>query len=470
MCTFSSKRSPVNDRVSTRALLLVLLLLPNAQPVLALAQDAASQPAGTVTPTVATSQPAGLTVEAALQRTLRAHIALSAYPLWQRQAAAQQLRAAITPTPELQVNVENIAGSGDSRGIGGAELTVAISQLFEAGSKPAARLAEADATLSQTEARYQLALADAFAQTRQHFVRQLLLQARLALLSQHQQQISSALAEAEQRARAGVSPHSDVLRLQSRALQNLLATQQLAANLQQAQAELAALWGESPQFNQLAGDLTLLPELPAAADALAALQQAPQLQWWLTSLRLAESAEQLAIANGARDFTLSAGLKRDQRNQETSVLLGISLPLYSAAQVPNRADVAESSARRAELALQTAQQQQQLQLAVQAQLVQLKLNRQYLHDLQSGLIPLQQQMVSAVQQHYSAGLVDMNGLLSAQQELLDSQLQRLDGLAAFHSQLIELQRLTGLPLALRAGLRLTAASQLAATPLTGVQP
>lgn len=278
------------------------------------------------------------------------------------------------------------------------------------------------------------------------------------------------MAEAEQRARAGVSPHSDVLRLQSRALQNLLATQQLAANLQQAQAELAALWGESPQFNQLAGDLTLLPELPAAADALAALQQAPQLQWWLTSLRLAESAEQLAIANGARDFTLSAGLKRDQRNQETSVLLGISLPLYSAAQVPNRADVAESSARRAELALQTAQQQQQLQLAVQAQLVQLKLNRQYLHDLQSGLIPLQQQMVSAVQQHYSAGLVDMNGLLSAQQELLDSQLQRLDGLAAFHSQLIELQRLTGLPLALRAGLRLTAASQLAATPLTGVQP
>ena len=347
-----SKHSPAIGRVLTRALLQLLLLLPSARPVFASPQDAASQPANAVTPIVAKSPTAGLSIEAALQRTLRSHIALSAYPLWQRQVAAQQLRAAITPAAELQVNVENIAGNGDSRGIGGAELSVAISQLFEAGSKPAARLAQADAALSQTEARYQLALADAFAQTRQHFVRQLLLQARLALLSRHQQQISSALAAAEQRARAGVSPHSDVLRLQSRALQNQLATQQLTANLQQAQAELAALWGESPQFNQLDGDLTLLPELPAAADALTALQQAPQLQWWLTSLRLAESAEQLAIANGARDFTLSAGLKRDQRNQETSVLLGVSLPLYSAAQAPNRADVAESSARRAELALQ----------------------------------------------------------------------------------------------------------------------
>jgi len=402
-----------------------------------------------------------LTVSAALVRTLRQHIALSGYPYWQRQAQAQQLSASLSPPPELQLSAENIGGTGTSRGLQGAELTLAISQLFEAKAKRAGRQALADANQQQTMARYQLAVADAVAQTQQHLVRQLVLQERLQLLAQHHQHISQALQVAQQRAAAGAVAQSDVLRLQSRLVQNQLAQQQLQSNLQQAQAELAALWGETPQYRQVIAELRDLPELPALPELSAALQQAPQLQWWLSQLRLAQSASQLAIANADRDFTLSAGLKRNQQNQDTSVLLSISLPLYSTATAPNRAEVAQTSAQQAEVELATAQQQQQLLLAVRQRHAQLRQLRQYLHDMQSALLPLQLQMLSAVQQHYTSGLVDMNGMLSAQQELLDSQWLFLDSLGTFHSQLIELQRLTGLQLSNQAGRRWQASDNAA---------
>lgn len=48
-------------------------------------------------------------------------------------ARGRAVQAGVYPNPELQVSVENVAGSGAFRGIGGAELTVGVAQRFELG-------------------------------------------------------------------------------------------------------------------------------------------------------------------------------------------------------------------------------------------------------------------------------------------------------------------------------------------------
>jgi len=409
-----------------------------------------------------------LQLSEALALSLQHHASLAALPFAERQAQARQLQASLAPAPSLSLSAENFAGNGDSRGLQGTELTIAVSQLFEASGKRDSRLALANEDVSQQAIRKQLVLSDVLAQTRQHYLLLLQLQAEQQALTSELKLIEQALTSARQRAKVGAVADSDILRLQSRQLQSQLNQQQLQISFAKASADLAALWGQIVSFSQVAGDLMLLPELPAEADLLRSLTQAPQLQLWLSEVRLAQSAQQLAIANSGRDINVSAGVKHNAANSDTSLLLAVSIPLYSSEQAPNAGEVAEANARYNESLWQTERQQQQLQLAVRQRFSQLKQLRQYLHNLQSALLPLQQQMVTAVNTNYQAGLVDMYGLLSAQQELLDSHRLLINGVATFHSQLIELQRLTGLSLTVD-GPRQLSSSQLSPSQLSPSQ-
>lgn len=406
---------------------------------------------------VATAPATFLSLSEALSLSLQHHASLAVFPYAQRQAQARELQASLRPAPSLSLSAENILGSGDSRALHGAELTLAVSQLFEADGKRDSRLALAKADSAQQALRYQLTATDVLAQTRQHYLQLLQLQALQQLALTEQQLIREALTMAETRVKAGAIASSDLLRLQSRQLQNRLSQQQLAHNISKASADLAALWGRTASFSRVSGDLSQLPALPALAALQQALSQAPQLQVWLSEVRLAQSAQQLAIANSGRDISVSAGVRHNALSNDNSLLLAISVPLFS--QAPNAGDIAETNARYSETLWHNERQLQQLQLAVRQRLLQLKQLQQYLHDLQTALLPLQQKMVAAVQQNYQAGLVDIYGLLSAQQELLDSQRQLIEGQSTFHSQLIELQRLTGLSLTVDGPRQLPAASR-----------
>ena len=76
-----------------------------------------------------------LTLPQALQRTLQHDTRLQAFPYQLRMAEAAQLQASITPNPELDVSLENVLGTGDSRGVAGPELTLSLSQQIELGDK-----------------------------------------------------------------------------------------------------------------------------------------------------------------------------------------------------------------------------------------------------------------------------------------------------------------------------------------------
>ena len=87
--------------------------------------------------------PAALTIDDAVARALDAAPLLRAGEEGLRAADGAYRQAGARPNPELLIEAENFAGSGDFNGVGGAEFSYSLGQQIERGGKRRARRAVA---------------------------------------------------------------------------------------------------------------------------------------------------------------------------------------------------------------------------------------------------------------------------------------------------------------------------------------
>ncbi len=120
-----------------------------------------------------------LSLAQALQRTLTHNPGLQLYPYQQRINDAAAISAGVRPNPELQVELADVLGTGDSSGVKSAELTLSLSQLIELGDKRQKRLELTQWQSELTERQYQLDKVDALAATMRSFLQLLHQQALL---------------------------------------------------------------------------------------------------------------------------------------------------------------------------------------------------------------------------------------------------------------------------------------------------
>ena len=110
------------------------------------------------------AEPAGvLSLRDALALALERSPELAAFSWDVRVREAQALQAGLLPNPELELEVENFAGSGEVSGFDGSETTVALSQLVETAGKRSKRrrAGELDAAVAGWE--YEAARLEVFA-------------------------------------------------------------------------------------------------------------------------------------------------------------------------------------------------------------------------------------------------------------------------------------------------------------------
>ncbi|MCB0221886.1 MAG: TolC family protein, partial [Chrysiogenetes bacterium] len=132
---------------------------------------------------------------------------------WQVRAAdGRAEQAGLFLNPELDVEVENIAGTGAAKGIGGAETTVSLGQTIELGGKRSGRsdVARHEREAARLDADQQRL--DVFAQATRLFVAGLAAQERARL----EEDAASLARETEvavrRRVEAGRSPPAEALR------------------------------------------------------------------------------------------------------------------------------------------------------------------------------------------------------------------------------------------------------------------
>lgn len=399
-----------------------------------------------------TAQP--LAVQTALQKTLLGSPQLQLYPYQQRIDDAHRIQAGLRPNPELALSAENVLGNGSLSGVNSAELTLTLSQLIELGDKRQRRLDVAGAGAQLSQAQFELDRVDVLARTMHDYLAVLRLQTMQQWTTERQNTEQNALQVALERSRAGLVTDADVLRLKSRVLQSQLDLKALHAEQQAAMRQLAANWASEADFSAVGGDLAVLPLLPALSDLLVALDNAPQFNLYLTTERLSSALQNLAVANGQTDVTVGAGVRRNEQLNENALVLSVSMPL--ALSNPNAGNIAAAQAQSAKSSRQLQLSRQQLQLSVGRLYQQITLLAAQIRDQQQAILPAAHSVLQSTLKGYETGIFDMTDLLSAHEDLLNAKRNIIEAQAQFHHQLVELERLTGMPLVVPGPARLSA--------------
>ena len=387
---------------------------------------------------------ANLSLRDALKRTLQHDIALQAFPYQIRIAEAEQIQAAKRPNPQLNINVENIVGSGENRALSGAELALSLSQLVELGQKRERRITLASWQSQLQRDQYEINRLDALATTTAHYLHLLHLQQLEQWAKQKIKRQGALLNIAHKRTQAGNLQEADISRIRLRLAHSKLELAQLKRDIQRGQYQLAARWNAEPDFAAVNGDISAMPTVPDLSELQNRLQQSPTVQRYQTLQQIAASQLALAQASNKADISVSGGVKYNAALNDTSVMLGVSIPLQF--QLPY---YGQQLAATAEQQLQATRHQlnlRQLDLQLQQHWLSLQQLRDETLTLSRQLLPEAAQLQQLSRNAYQQGQIDLLSLLSAEDEYLQMQRQLIDSQSQYHLTLLQLERLSGQPM------------------------
>jgi cobalt-zinc-cadmium efflux system outer membrane protein len=240
------------------------------------------------------------------------------------QAKSLARQASVRPNPNLEISVENFAGTGSVKGFDEAETTAQISQPLEFGGKRSARRAAGDAAVQaaqarQTQTRAQFAhdVAIAYAQAEAA-------DRRMALAEEAASLAQEDLRAAEVLVRAG--RESDLRAVQARAALEAAHAQAETARAERAaaMADLSALAGE--RYNTVSGGLLIHADgteqfrEPVALSSPAYL--AAEAERDVTARRV-----QIEQSRAKGDGAISLGVRRLSGPGATALVGGFSIPL-----------------------------------------------------------------------------------------------------------------------------------------------
>ncbi|QBJ63785.1 TolC family protein [Pseudoalteromonas sp. DL-6] len=382
-----------------------------------------------------------LTLKQALINTEQQNPLLKRYPYHQKILSALKSQAALSPNPILNIEAENLLGTNDARGVQGAEVTLAFSQLIELGDKRQSRVNYATANIKAQAIQYQNTRLALLATTGERYYEALKFQTLLSLNSERHQVVSQALKAIKQRADAGAVSQADVTRMRYALSQVELEKAKLNSEFERARLSLNELWSEQHGYTNLAGNITTLISLSSEQGLLDAVNQAPDFAM-LQQQYLKQAANlTLQKANGQSDINVGAGLRYNQQNDTSSLLFSFSMPLQLSNSNSGNIEAANSQLallrdQQGQLRIQLRQQVRTLYAYYQGKTLQVQL-------LSEQIIPQAQTLIEQSLKSYQRGQISVLQLLDAQQALFDSKRALINTYAALYQTHLALERLTG---------------------------
>jgi cobalt-zinc-cadmium efflux system outer membrane protein len=406
-------------------------------------------------PQAATEPP--FTLERALALGGAASPSLSAGTAGVQAATAGRAVAALRPNPEIVVESENVAGSGQYRGLRSAETTAGLALPIELGGKRSARIGVADAQIDRARIGAAIAIADLTLAITQNYNEAAAAEHRLTVARDQARIAAEAFRVARVRVTAGeASPieqqRADVLRINAET-----AVERAARTAEVSRANLARLIGQpvvgpldTAWFDRIGG---YGPARPIAAEGTLALAAAT------ADARTASAQVRLARAQRIPDVTVSASARRLEATNDVAAVFGVSvpIPLFN----NGRAAVAQAQAQetQAEALRRLAIVEAERSIATaQAELA----NAATTARTAGGpALAAATEAARIARLGYAGGKFSQLDLLEAERTLAQTRADATDALAAYHDAEARLARLTA-PATLST--ELTPTSARAATP------
>lgn len=391
---------------------------------------------------------AELTLAEALKLTLAQNPGLEAGRANLEIGRGELIQAGLRPNPKLSLAGENLFGKGENQGLKGAETSLSLSQALDPFGKRAARVEvfQLQQQLNEIDLEEQtLRLKEELSQA---FFQAIAAQEYLSL-QENKIALARELAElSRQRVNAG-RERPAALRLAEMELDREEIAE-LDGRRRQAAArrELGLFWDAAslptpatPAIWHETGELSQLSAL------LEGLENYPGIR----RVRLEEEYSQAKIAAARKeaffDLSLSGGLKREEREEQTSLQLGLELelPIYDRGQgrrisAGAAADslAASARARRRRLLAELRQAYEEAALA-----------REEITRLQTAILPRTRQNLADLTTGYQQGRFDLLTVNQARSRLAEIQARLIDCRLTLQNRRLQLERLSGLQLTRR---------------------
>ena len=386
-----------------------------------------------------------LTLSKAFSRVLSDNPELAMYPYDIRAAEARALQAGFRPNPRLSLDVENIAGNGEFSGVEAMESTLALSQVIEMGGKRSLRRDVGQWRRQTIERDYELARLDVLSVAASRYLEVAQTQRLLAFAEQVVDFTNSAKNIAQQRFNAGSASRAELSRARTDFMEAKLAVSNLEIRLANAKRRLASLWGEaSADFTGVAADLFALAPTPGFASIQQQLEQAPQLQQFLTLERLRQAELDLAIARGRQDIEVGAGIKRFEGTNDNALVFSFSMPLGVFDR--NQGNIRAARENLTKLDLEEKATRVKVFTELRNAFAQMEQARERVTVLREQILPEAQQALALIREGYGDGRFSYLELVEARRQLLSFETEAVAAATDFHQTLITLETLTGQPL------------------------
>ena len=389
------------------------------------------------------AEPTGVvTLQQALTYALLHNPELAVYAWEMRVAEAGELQARLLPNPEIEVEVEDLGGTGESSGFEAAGTTLGLSQLIELGNKRSRRTRVASLQSRLVGWDYEAKRLEVFGKVANAFVEVLAAQWQLELADELVRLSREMLTTVAQRVEAGKDSPVEATKAKV-ALSTVRIEQKHACqNLASSRKRLAALWGStSATVEHVVGRFDNVLPVPPESQLLELLTQNPDVARWAVEMEQRRAILEMEKTKAIPDPSVWGGVKHSNETDEATFVVGLSIPLPLFDRNQGEVFAAKHNIAKAQ------QQRRAAELTVHTAVVDAYegLSSAFIEvtDLKGEVLPGAQSAFDAASQGYRQGKFDYLDVLDAQQTLFEAKGKYVESLAAYHKARVEMERLIG---------------------------
>ncbi len=386
-----------------------------------------------------------ISLHQAVTKTIEHNPDLRAFYYRLKAQQGQVLQAGLAPSPELSLQLEDVLGTGNNKGVDSAEATFSIGWVLERGVRQRyVDAAEAGSSLIEIEA--DIKQLDAAAETARRYLVSLAYQARRVNADKTVELAQEIIKSVSKRVKAGKTPEAELSRAQAELARRKLQREDIDHELLSANRRLAAQWGETTlTFAQVEGDITAPVQIASFATLKSRLPQNPEFDRLLSNQLLKKAQLQLALAQERPSWRVNAGVRHFNSSNDQALVAGISIPFGERTRNPGRI-----AAARANLA-QTNSEEQAMRVRIETALFvmyeKLQHSLHVINTLRGEIIPPLEQALTGTRRAYNLGRYSYLEWRSVQAELLNAHNELVEASIDAHRNMIEIERLTGVRIA-----------------------
>ncbi|WP_323813562.1 TolC family protein [Cellvibrio sp. NN19] len=387
-----------------------------------------------------------ISLQQALNLSLQHNPQLAGYQFRRTALVGEQTSANLRPQTHIQLEAENLAGSGDYTGADAAEFTLSFASIIELHGQRDSRVAVTTARQQQLESERRVAVLDLVAAVNYRFVALLAAQEQVKLEEEAQRLTQDLVNSLIKRVQAGSTPQAELMRARAALARTEIALEKTRQQAQQETMQLSAYWADAtPDFTRARGDLFALSHLEnlgpeSLANWQSRLAHNPDLALLGDASRLRAAELRKLETESKSTLGWSAGVRQFQETSDTALVVGLSMPLGSGKRASGALQTARAEQDAAEFAEDSAKSQ--LQIRLNQTFSQHQQAWSEVQSLRERILPLMQEASRATANAFEQGRYSSLELAMAQRELLDTRAELISAALRAHETRIELERLT----------------------------